>query len=66
MHSEREEKARLCRSVFRTGTEPDRDEFAKAMARVIAGLEGGAFREGCRKEGREPEKGKKSAGREGP
>ena len=68
MYGEREEKAGLCRSVFRTGTEPDREEFAKAMARVIAGLEGGVFREVSRKEDREPEKGEKSAdsqGREG-
>ena len=68
MYGEREDKANLCRSVFRTGAEPDREEFAKAMARVIAGSEGWVFREGSRKEGREPEKGKKSAdsqGREG-
>lgn len=62
MYGEREEKASLCRSVFRMGTEPDREEFAKAMARVIAGSEGGVFRERSRKEEREREKEEKSAG----
>ena len=64
MRGEREENTELCRSVFRAGTEPDREEFAKAMARVIALLEGGAFTEQGRKDDERQKKRKTAADRE--
>ena len=67
MRGEREERESLCRSVFRKGTEPDREAFAEAMAGGIALLEGGVILKGERKKGgpAEGDKGSGGAVREG-
>lgn len=45
----------VCKSVFRTGDEPTKEAFTKAMARLIARLEGGIANDPIPKD-EEPEK----------